>query len=199
MTHVADTTPYAWPYDGELAGLRTAVIVTGADARTAGRLPADPEAERHLMDLRVALPVVGVLVVLVQHDVAGTGGGHADVPPPTTPATPLSPLDGELVVSAAGHDGFYGSALDALLRRHGRTHLLVAGLGFETTVHSTLRRANDRGYECLVVADACVSGDADLRHASVSSIEMSGGIFGAVGLTSHVLAAYCGTSAQEQS
>ncbi len=52
-----------------------------------------------------------------------------------------------------------------------------------------MRDANDRGYECLLVLDACVPIDPDLVTASVSSIEMSGGIFGAVGTSADVIAA----------
>lgn len=200
MTHVADTTPYAWPYDGRVDPARTALVVTGADRHTAGLVPADPTAAAALDRLRTELAAAGVLVVLVAHELAGVAGSHATPSVPQPTAEPLSPQHGELVLIAAGHDGFHGSPLDTVLRRHGRTHLLVAGLGFETTVHSTLRRANDRGYECLVVADACLSGDPSLRGASVSSIEMSGGIFGAVGATApviHAFAATSGPSAQE--
>jgi nicotinamidase-related amidase len=110
--------------------------------------------------------------------------------PVASPAVPIEPCDGELVVTAAGLDGYYGGALAATLRRHGRTDLLVAGLGLETTVHGTVRRGNDRGDECLTVIDACSPHDPALLHASRSSIEMSGGIFGAVGATVDVLAAY---------
>jgi nicotinamidase-related amidase len=192
MTVVADTTPYAWPFDGRIEPAITALVITGADAASAAAVSLDPSVERNLAALRARLASVGVLVVMVHHDLVATGGGHAGRPSPVTPSTPMSAGD-DLVVVAAGHDGFYGSRLDAVLRRGGRTHLLVAGLGFETTVHSTLRRANDRGYECLVIADACACGDPSLRAAAVSSIEMSGGIFGAVGRTSDVLATYATT------
>jgi nicotinamidase-related amidase len=56
-------------------------------------------------------------------------------------------------------------------------------------VHSTLRSANDTGYECLLVADACSAHDPALVASSISSVEMSGGIFGAIGTTDAVLAA----------
>jgi nicotinamidase-related amidase len=184
---VANTTPYAWPFDGVIDPACTALVLAGCDAFSAVRTPGDPAAAANIEALRQHLATAGVLVVLVHHPLPPTHGA------PTTPATPSTPLgvrDGELIITAAGLDGFYGSALDATLRRNGRTHLLLAGLGFETAVHSTLRRANDRGYECVTVADACACGDPDLRHASISSIEMSGGIFGAIGATADVLAAY---------
>jgi nicotinamidase-related amidase len=189
MTVVAATTPYAWPFDGRIDPTITALVITGADTANAAVVPHDASVEANIEALRTDLASAGVLVVVVHHDLVDTGGGHGGRPSTDAPSTPV-PADDAVVIVAAGHDGFYGSRLDAVLRRAGRTHLLVAGLGFETTVHSTLRRANDRGYECLVIADACACGDPSLRAAAVSSIEMSGGIFGAVGRTSDVLVTY---------
>lgn len=185
MTHVPGTTPYAWPFHGALSPERTALVLTGGGADWAARVPRDDVAAAALDRLRRELPATGVLVVVVVHQ------------PPwprllsvADPAAPLEPRDGEVTVTAAALDGYYGSGLAALLRRHGRTDLLVAGLGLETTVHGTIRRGNDRGDECLTVIDASTPHDPALRHASRSSIEMSGGIFGAVGETAAVLAAY---------
>ena len=84
-------------------------------------------------------------------------------------------------------DGFYASPLDATLRALGRDQLVVCGQWLETGVHSTMRSANDRGYECLLAIDACVPYDPDLAAASRSQIEMSGGIFGAVGESAAVI------------
>lgn len=84
-------------------------------------------------------------------------------------------------------DGFYDSRLDSHLRTHGRDQLLLVGSWLETTVHSTLRSANDRGYECLVVSDLCTSYQDDLRAGSLSCIEMSGGIFGAIDISHNVI------------
>ncbi len=184
MTHVAATTPYAWPFDAELDVDRLAVVVCGADDHWGARTPADPSASARLAALVQAGRDAGALVVAIHHVPIGR-------PAPTLAASagPFATEPGDLVVTAAGVDGFYGSSLDAELRRRSRDQLLVAGHGFEATVHSTLRRANDRGYECLVVADACLCLTDELRAASISSIEMSGGIFGAVGATEHVIAA----------
>jgi nicotinamidase-related amidase len=100
----------------------------------------------------------------------------------------------DLVLEAAGVDGFFGSCLDATLRGIGADQLLLTGAGLETCVHSTMRSANDRGYECLLVLDACVPYRPDLVPAARSHVEMSGGIFGAVGHTTDVLAAYAALS-----
>ena len=64
---------------------------------------------------------------------------------------------------------------------------MLGGLGAEITVDSTLRSANDRGYECLALTDACAPLDPSSAPTRCSSIDMSGGIFGAVGTTSAVL------------
>ncbi len=89
---------------------------------------------------------------------------------------------------AAGWDGFFGTGLDSQLRRWGVTHLLLAGGPLETAVHSTMRSANDRGYECLLVVDATAALHPELLPQTLSMIEMSGGIFGANGTSSAVMA-----------
>lgn len=193
MTRIPGTTPYAWPFDGRVDPARLALVVCGAAGEWAHRTPLDAVAEDHIATLRAVARRRGVFVALV--DQATTGRG-CDLPSDAAPA--LEPAGAERRVLAAGVDGFYGSSLDPLLVRAGCTHLLVAGRGFETTVHSTLRRANDRGYECLTVVDACVAIDPELRAAAVSTIEMSGGIFGAVGTTAAVAAALTPESQEDR-
>lgn len=186
MTTVGETTPYAWPYDADLALGRLALLVCGADEHWAMRTPGDDAAEANLRLLRAAADSFGVPCYLIMHE---RSGRRAPVGLPSEPMRSIEPAPTELVVRAAGIDGFFGSPLDACLRRRGRDQLLLVGRGLETTVHSTLRTANDAGYECLTVSDACGVIDSRCRAASISSIEMSGGIFGAVGSTGSVLAA----------
>jgi nicotinamidase-related amidase len=88
----------------------------------------------------------------------------------------------DTVVTPAGWDGFFSTPLDSLLRSMGRDQLLMAGWWLETGVHSTMRSANDCGYECLLMTDLTVSASPLTERGAVSSVEMSGGIFGAVGL-----------------
>jgi nicotinamidase-related amidase len=190
VSHVADTTPYAWPYDGLVEPARTALVVTGCDARWTAAVTDADSVVSTIDVLRRALTPLGVLTVLVGHAAPDTRRGAPEGPPTRPLITVPTPVGDDVALVAAGIDGFYGSALDAALTRARRTHLLMAGFGFETTVHSTLRRANDRGYECLVVADACADVDPSLRRSSISSIEMSGGIFGAVGISDTVLHAF---------
>jgi biuret amidohydrolase len=183
---VAGTTPYPWPYDGGCPGAALALVVAGWDRgwrrRAAGPDGAGPApgVEARVTDLDAAVRAAGGTVVTLAH-----------LGPPRVARGAAIPLllDGARPVLAAGLDGFWGSALDAVLRSAGATHLLVAGHGLEGPVHSTLRGANDQGYECLLVLDAASPLRADLVGPSRSMVEMSGGIFGAVGATADVLAA----------
>jgi nicotinamidase-related amidase len=178
---VAATTPYPWPYDGRVDGDRLALVIAGHDAAWATRC-ADAGSVVALLDrLTARLLDLGVLVVRVRHQVEGSA-----------PAAPPGRLAGDprvAVATAAGVDGFYGSDLDHRLRDAGCDQLLLAGFGIEGPVHSTMRSANDRGYECLLLHDATASLDPDLTHAAVHIVEMSGGIFGAVGTSTALLAA----------
>lgn len=121
-----------------------------------------------------------------------TGGCRHPLPPAAgTPQWELAlePEPGDLVVDAAGIDGFHGSALDDELRGRGIDTLVLAGFGAEAAVDSTLRAANDRGYECLVLTDAVAPFDSELEAHVLDSVTMSGGIFGAIATTDALLAA----------
>ncbi len=192
MTTVDDTTPYAWPYGDDLAFDRLALVVCGTDQRSLSATPSDATAEANIDRLcRAAddhgVPTYFVRHTPVQHD--RVRRHRTDDRPPGSSSTHPVGSGREHTIDSVGIDGFYGSALDAVLRADGRDQLLLAGFGLETTVHSTLRTANDAGYECLTVVDACGVIDETCRSGAISSIEMSGGIFGAVGVTDSVLAA----------
>ncbi len=91
------------------------------------------------------------------------------------------------MIDAAGINGFTGSALDGALRSRGIDHLVLTGFAAEAPVDSTLRGANDRGYECLVVTDGVAPFDAVTGSAALSSVTMSGGIFGALATSVELL------------
>lgn len=174
---MAGSEPYPWPFDGDLGPACLALVLAGWDDGWSSRV-ADPAAARAAcLELALAVDRSGGLVVAVSH---GTG-----VDPSSGPALPVEAL----AVGAAGIDGFHGSPLDAVLRRARRSHLLVAGFGLEGPVHSTLRSANDRGYECLLLTDACAALVPELAAASAHTVTMSGGIFGAVGTSAAAIAA----------
>jgi nicotinamidase-related amidase len=110
-------------------------------------------------------------------------------------ATPTGKSD--LVVDAHGVDGFFGGPLDGELRARGITHLVLCGFGAEAAVDSTLRSANDRGYECLTLTDAVAPFDPDIEKHTLASVTMSGGIFGAIATTHQLLSALPTPSLQE--
>lgn len=200
---VAATSPYPWPWDGGCSGERLALVVAGWDPGWRGRADADRVVgvESVVADLAAAVAVAGGTVVVVRHGPPPRGQSPSPSTSTSMSTGTLDPprIDGPAVVpiAAAGIDGFHGSGLDAALRAAGATHLLLAGNGLEAPVHSTLRSANDRGYECLLVLDACAPLIPDLTAPARSMVEMSGGIFGAVGTTADVLAALVAASEPE--
>lgn len=90
----------------------------------------------------------------------------------------LAPVDGELVIDKPGKGAFYATELGETLAAGGITHLIVCGVTTEVCVHTTVREANDRGYECLVVEDGCGSYFAEFHAAALRMIAAQGGIFG---------------------
>jgi nicotinamidase-related amidase len=90
----------------------------------------------------------------------------------------LAPADGELVIDKPGKGSFYATGLDDTLRSRGITSLIVAGVTTEVCVHTTVREANDRGYECLVLADCVGSYFPEFQRYGLAMIAAQGGIFG---------------------
>ncbi len=101
----------------------------------------------------------------------------------------LTPLAGEVVVDKSGKGSFYATGLGELLADRGITSLLVAGVTTEVCVHTTVREANDRGYECLVLSDCVGSYFPDFQRAALAMISAQGGIFGWVAPSTDVVSA----------
>jgi nicotinamidase-related amidase len=173
--------PYPWPYDGALEAARCALLVVNDGYSLPGQSPA--AIEEHIRMLTAAANACGVLVV----QVSTARPDRRPDPRRDAKTAAIEVAKDTTAVHATGVDGFFGSPLDGLLRREHRDQLLFAGHYLETSVHSTLRSANDRGYECLTIADACLPADTQTQRGAISSIEMSGGIFGAVGSTRAVI------------
>jgi biuret amidohydrolase len=101
----------------------------------------------------------------------------------------LAPAEGEPVLDKPGKGAFYATDLELLLRNRGITRLIVTGVTTEVCVHTTVREANDRGFECLVLSDCVGSYFPAFHEVGLQMIAAQGGIFGWVAASPELLAA----------
>ncbi|MET0179407.1 MAG: isochorismatase family cysteine hydrolase [Novosphingobium sp.] len=118
--------------------------------------------------------------------------GHAIIPE-------LAPQAGEPVVDKPGKGAFYATELADIVAERGLSQLIVAGVTTEVCVHTTVREANDRGLDCLVLADCTASYFPEFHAAALRMIAAQGGIFGWVGNSTSVIAALTAPAEPESS
>lgn len=104
----------------------------------------------------------------------------------------LAPQPGETVIPKPGKGAFYNTNLEFLLKTQNISHLIVAGVTTEVCVQTTLREANDRGYECLLVEDATASYFPEFKQATLAMVRAQGGIVGWTAGVEQVLAGVTG-------
>jgi nicotinamidase-related amidase len=90
----------------------------------------------------------------------------------------LAPIDGEIVIDKPGKGAFYATELQTVLETAGITHLIVTGVTTEVCVHTTVREANDRGYDALVLSDCVGSYFPEFQRVGLEMVSAQGGIFG---------------------
>jgi len=101
----------------------------------------------------------------------------------------LAPLPTENIIDKPGRGAFAHTDFEHLLRLRGIQNVILAGVTTDVCVSTTMREANDRGFDCLVLEDATAAASQDLHHFALETVKVEGGIFGAVGRLSDLVQA----------